>query len=275
MSDQTSLSSDSALEISPLEFRFSLKEKTTLKKSFSLKNSGSEPLTIKLYARPAPGLDNAAYGRLAEWLSFSEPTITLAAGEVKTVPFSITVPESPPPGGQYAFLYAEILSTPASAAPSGNAFSLTSRAAIRLYGISEASAVRSVSVSSPHATTFSFSPNLTADATVKNSGNIDFTAQSAFSVSTLFGKTLYSDSASTVLLPDAEKSLLSVWEEAPALGVYRLSYSLKALDTEVSLNRLVLISSPIFTVLLVFFFLLALFFGLNFPKRPTKSKKSH
>ena len=146
------------LEISPLEFRFPLEEKTTFKKSFSLKNSGSEPLTIKLYARPAPGLDNAAYGRLAEWLSFSEPTITLAAGEVKTVPFSITVPESSPPGGQYAFLYAEILSTPASAAPSGNAFSLTSRAAIRLYGISEASAVRSVSVSSPHATTFSFSP---------------------------------------------------------------------------------------------------------------------
>lgn len=43
--------------------------------------------------------------QLSTWISLSEPSITLAPGEEKSINFTIQVPEDATPGGHYAAVF--------------------------------------------------------------------------------------------------------------------------------------------------------------------------
>lgn len=282
------------LEVSPLEFRFSLDSEQAISHTLTVKNSGDEPLSLRLYATPPSELTDPSYGHLADWLSLSQTSLTLSPGEQTDIPFSITAPASLPPGGQYASLFIELEgseSTSAQASASSQAsadvpesaeqgITLSSRIKIPLSGtISSGETIRQVSLRS-----FELSPrfsasNLYAKVTLANPGNIDFSAASSLSVFSLSGKELYSASSLTEVLPSTEKSIFSEWGETPPLGFYRLSYSIKATDLNLSFSRVVLVSSPLSTCFLIFAALAAITatFLLRRPQsssKPRSTKKS-
>ncbi|MBR2695512.1 hypothetical protein IKE86_01190 [Candidatus Saccharibacteria bacterium] len=235
------------LEVSPLDFRFSLDNESKIAKSISLKNTGEEPISVRLTVEPSPGLENSAYGRISEWITFSEPEFILLPGESKNIFFTISIPDTRPAGGQYATIFAETV--PASS-ENKNGIDLITRVGIRLCGSSSSDIHRNFSAQPPRIPTILVGKNLSADITVQNSGNIDFSTTTFFSVSSIFGKQLYSSQTSTELLPDTTKEIYNEWGETPALGIYRLDYSMQALDTSVSASRLVFVISPLFTILL-------------------------
>ena len=90
-------------------------------------NDGSEPITLKLYAVDAVtavngGTTFAKQGQevtgVARWLSLSITQVSLAAGEERVVPFTITIPEDAAPGEHVAGLVLETLPSEAAAAGS-------------------------------------------------------------------------------------------------------------------------------------------------------------
>ncbi|MBQ8996602.1 hypothetical protein IJ095_01045 [Candidatus Saccharibacteria bacterium] len=238
------------LELSPLEFRFSLDDSSTFRESFTVTNSGPEPLSVRFVAAPAPGLENPAYGALARWVSFSESSVTLPPGASQTISFSVTAPDSLPAGGQYAVLYAEALPE-----TSGEGIDLLSRVGLRLYASSSAEARRSVGFSSPELPWILVGAPLSTSLTVTNSGNLDFSVVTSFTVTSPSGKQLYTDSVSTELLPESSKTVYQEWGDSPSFGLYRLNYTAQALDTSLSASRLVFVFSPLSLVLLGLIFL--------------------
>ena len=256
------------LEVSPLEFRFSLETEREALRSFTVKNTGEEPLDVNLSVEPPLELKNSAYGMLAKWISLSETSFELNPKEAKEITFSIVYPETLPAGGQYATIYAET----SPSLEKSSSIKLISRAGIKLYGSSSIEPYRNVNFSKPSIPTILIKSHPSANVSVKNSGNIDFSVVSTFSVSSLFGKQLYFDTLSTELYPETSKELFQEWAKSPSIGLYRVSYSTQALDTSIKSETLVLIFSPFFLIL---FFLTILTIVIAYLARHLTAKPSH
>ena len=261
------------LEISPLEFRFSLDDPTSFPTSFTVKNSGEEPLSLRFYAEPALGLDNPTYGRLAEWIKFSEQSLVLAPNESKAIIFSINPPSTLPAGGQYANLFTEIINEDSNT--SGSKLKFTSRSGIKLFAKSNIDPVRTVDFHSPTLPTFLSNQNLSASILAENSGNLDFGVKTNFRVTTLLGKQLYADSVYADLLPESTKEIYQEWSDTPSFGLYNVSFSVRALDTSLSFNRLVLITSPLSVALFFLILVAATLSTIYFTKKHKRSAKKH
>ena len=256
--------------VSPLEFRFPL-DASQRSFSFIVENQAGAPLNFQFYVAPSPDLTDSTYGHLADWVVLSETSLTLAPGEKREVSFSVFPPSSLPDGGQYANLYVETLGDTNVVAPE-QGINLSSRISIPLYGIvtSGENHARTELRALELSPTFTFS-DLYASTTLKNSGNLDFSVSSSFSVSSLLGRELYSSSSFTDVLPTTEKTIAFNWGGTPPLGLYRLTYSLKAADLNASLSRIVVVASPlsfgIFVFLILFAFLATFFRHAHAPKR--------
>ncbi len=250
------------LEVSPLNFRFSLDNESEITKSFSLNNTGDSPISVRLIAEPNSGLENSAYGRISQWITFSEPEFILLPGESKNIFFTISIPDTRPAGGQYATIFAETV--PSSS--SQETTKLITRAGIKLYGSSSENVYRNFSAQPPQIPIILFSANISASISAQNNGNLDFSVTTFFSIDSLFGKNLYSDQTSTELLPDTTKEIYNEWGATPSLGIYRLNYSVQALDTSISTSRLIFVISPAFAILFCALIFGALFASIHFKK---------
>ncbi len=253
------------LELSPLEFRFSLDNEKFIERKFTVKNVGSSVLELKLYLE-SPAFLNNSYTELKDWITFSYNNneelksleLSLEPNEKIEIPFKLSIPESFSAGGKYAFIYAEVISD--SSEEKG--IKLSSRAGIKLFASSSKELIHGVKIE-PLKTNFFELDKISVSSKIENTGNIDLTAISSFSVSSLFGRTLYSNSSTLEIYPESKKELYEPWSETPPIGLYRVSYSIKTLDTELNLDRLVLVSSPFFTILSIMFLLLTFFLGLK------------
>lgn len=255
--------------VSPLEFRFSLDDPLSdnFNHAFSITNLSDSPLSLHIYAAPPSSLTNSAFGYLAAWLTFSDPNPALAPGESKTFSFSISPTTLPISGNQYANLYIESVPADTSTPPSPG-ITILSRVAIPLYGIANSqenhrkAELSSFTISAP--ITFS---RLAASTTFSNTGNIDFSTSASFSVSSLFGKNLYETSSFVNVLPSEQKTIFSEWTNTPPLGFYRLEYSLKAADLDITASRIVTVISPLALLIFVLFVLCTLTFYIHFTKQ--------
>lgn len=233
------------LEISPLEFRFDMESGRIFQDSFIVKNTGEEPITAKLSSEPAQATD-PTYTHLAGWITLSEKKVTLEPGEAKRISFSVKAPETPPAGGQYANIIATI--NPDDVSPGIDAYS---RIGIRLYASSNIDIEKNVSISPPQTSTFVLSAPISATSSVENRGNIDFNAKSEFTVSSFLGKELYTNTIVASLLPGETQDFYQEWHNSPFFGIYQMSYTIDALDTHLSLNRLIFAFSPFSLCMLI------------------------
>lgn len=221
------------LEISPLEFRFEINSGKIFQNSFTIKNTGEKPISVKLSSEPAK-TTNPTYSHLAEWVTLSAEKVNLESNETKEISFSVNIPEVLPAGGQYANIIATINPDDTS-----QGIEIYSRIGIRLYASSNIDIDKNVSISPPQTSSFVLSGPIFATSVVENHGNIDFNAKSDFIVSSLLGKELYSNTVITSVLPSNTKEFYQEWHNKPFFGIYQMSYTIDALDTHLSLNRLI------------------------------------
>jgi hypothetical protein len=73
---------------------------------------------------------------------------------------------------------------------------------------------------------------LRAHARVENSGNVDFDANSALRVETVFGREVFRYDSTHVVFPGKPRVFSTGWDDASGIGLYRVSYRVTAAAEE-------------------------------------------
>lgn len=255
-----------------------------------VKNIGTEPFRYRMYVTPyvVSGenyeLDfsesaSTSYTQISRWITFrtaegsyaKEITATINPGESQIVRYRIEVPEDVPGGSQYAVIWAQTL--PDSSKPNG--VQTISQAGMVVYGRSIGDTRQSAEVNDYEFQGFSFGGNLTARATVKNTGNTDFDAYYYYTAKTFFGKEIYSKKDAISTFPDSstEYHIDVNWENPPLLGIFTVNFRVSAADTEIDKTKIVVIM-PIFILILLILLLTVIIVWIIIIIRKRKERKA-
>lgn len=242
-----------ALEVFPVTKKMSLNPGDVKKDSITVKNNSSNPLNITIYAAPfTDGDENGGqdfetenkYTQIARWITIPQPSYTLSPQEQEEFFYEISVPDSVASGGQYASIFVESVL-------SEGAIQTTSRIGVLLYATVSGDTVRSAQINNVDIDRIIVGDDIKLGATVVNNGNIDFQATMRMAVSSVFGKIIYDDSLIATVFPESQKSISLQWENIPVYGLFRLSYEIKALDSNLEESFIVLVIPPWFLIIFV------------------------
>ena len=281
----------SAMKISPVANSFNIKAGDVQNYTFSIENSGTEKYSFKVYTAPYNVTDEnysndftkeTNYSQITRWITFqddsgsfvSNPVYSVEAGEKKTIVYRISVPEDIPEGGQYATIMAETLVN--SEATEENSMSIASvtRVGLILIGHGSGSTDNIAEIVDYKLTGFFTRDEVEASATVKNTGNTDFSATYTLTAKSIFGKTLYTNSDSFVIFPESQKCFSTKWTDTPMFGIFNVSWTVKALDAEKTDSHVILIL-PIFVIVIALLLLTIIIIWtiILFRKRKERSSR--
>ncbi len=253
-----------------------------------VKNVGSQPFRYKVYASPyvvsGENYDlnfsesaSTSYTQISRWITFQDgnnwaKTVTreIKPGETQTIAYKIDVPEDVPGGAQYAVIWAQTLN---DGNTNTSGVSTISQAGMVISGRSIGDTRQTATVSDYDFMRFTFGGNLTAKATIKNTGNADFDAHYNYTAKTLFGKELYKDEGSIATFPDTEYHVNVDWGNTPFLGIFQVTFSINAADQKVSESHIVVIM-PLFIMILLILLLTVVIVWIIIIIRKRKERKA-
>ncbi len=257
--------------------------------ALEIKNIGSETFRYKAYAAPYNVVgenneldfsENSAnqYSQLSRWVTILQPggdyqkeiIGEIAPGETQTLYYRIDVPEDVPGGAQYAVIFVQTLSDPAS---SSTSIQTLSQAGMVISGRSIGDVRQTAEVTEYDFQRFAFGGNLNAKATIKNTGNTDFSAYYYYTARTLFGKELYADKGSLAAYPGNEYHVNVDWENTPFLGIFTVEFKISAADTVKTETHIVVIM-PIFVMILLILLLTIIIVWIIIIIRKRKERKA-
>lgn len=233
--------------------------------AITVKNIGSAPIRYKVYTSPyaVKGEDNelsfadeasTTYTQLSKWITIQntngeyvpEAEFYVQPGERQIVRYRVTVPEEIPGGSQYAVIWAQMMSDEES----GGIETIGQVGAV-LTGRSTEDIRETATITEYDFTRFTFSGPLHAQATIENTGNVDFMAHSYYTAKTLFGKELYTEEIKTPAYPGTTYHVNFDWEDAPFLGIFTVEWKVQAADAEHIESHIVVIMPIIVIIVMV------------------------
>ena len=266
--EDNELSTAATIEISPVIKRIKLNPNEKQEGTITVKNTSKEPLKVAIYATPYSDNEDGtrnfeattSFTQLSQWITIKSPTgeyqksvnYTIYSNETKDISYKISIPEFAG-GGQYAVLFVETVPDDNTSNP----IQTSSRVGMTIYATINGEIIRSAEISEIHAGTTS-DKKIGVQAKIITAGNIDFQASINLTVSSAFGKTLYNDSVIQAIFPETTREVNITWKDTPFFGLYRISYTVKALDEVKTEERLVLVTpipliilAPILAVVIV------------------------
>ena len=261
---------DTKLRISPLERRVSVDPDgvyagdATGPFVLRVANEGDSAMTVTMAARPY-SIMNKTYDKysfeqetehtqLARWISFDKTEYEIQPGETIDVPFTITVPDDVPSGGQYAIVSAATKIAPQKVG--GQVLEAVSELGMVVYGrvsgeTREEAKVQSMEIKSFQAPQYNSeganqSP-LGSLTTVKNSGNVDFSVKTSLTVNGVFsGKEVAAvKNQDSVVLPGTEREIVTQWADSPLVGIYKVTSATEVLGKSYQTSQIVVIFPPV------------------------------
>jgi len=248
-----------SLTVSPPSISLNLTPGATYAGELIIQNPSSATEDMIFSAKTTPysiiGTDYSAdfssstiYTDLANWITLSEETGTIAPGEQHTLTYTITVPTSAPAGGQYAAIAVANLAD--SSETINESFEIASIIFARVAGeISEAGKI--ISTSSP---AIVFTPPVTTTMTLENSGNIHLNAEVKTTITSVFSGTsiLASDrqTQTETIMPGTTRSATYVFDEFPELGLFNYSQTITYAG-EVKTDSHLIFVCPIWFMILI------------------------
>jgi hypothetical protein len=238
----------SSIQLSPVSQRVSLSAGEVVSRNIKITNTGTEPLSFRVYATPYGVADityeadfdvKSDFTKIANWISFDESEYRdIAVGEHIEVPYHITTPTDIPGGGQYAVVFAETLPD-SSGSNTGASIQTVGRVGSLIYADLGGETRQEGELVMFNQPTFAES-TLKPVAQIKNSGNIDFTFNHTTTVNTLFGKEVFNNSISRSVLPSTTREIIQEWSDAPSVGLYMVNNKIDFLgQTPVDETKLV------------------------------------
>jgi len=265
----TAHASGAVMKISPVANGIYIKAGQTQNYQFTLENTGAESFKFKLYTAPYNVTNEdydvdfsteTTYNQITRWITFQEdsgafsanPTYSLEPGEKKTIIYRVSVPDDIPDGGQYCVIFAESIND--SSTESGTmavGLGSVSRVSLIILGHGEGETKDIAEITDFSLTGIFSSHNIDAVAKVKNTGNTDFLAVYSLAVDSIFGTTLYTSSDNFVVLPMTERKFTTSWAEVPLFGIFKVKFSVKAIDQYMEDAHVILIMPPFMIIIVL------------------------
>jgi hypothetical protein len=245
-----------SITLSPVSKYYKLDPGETRNDELTVINDGTTPYSFTVYTKPYSVKDEnyepdfVTVGRnatISSWIKPERTSYFLEPGESTKVVYTITAPKDAAPGGHYGVIFAE---TQPMTATEGTSVQRKKRVGTIIYATVNGEyrvGGKFLSVSTP---TFQFKPPLQSDITVENTGNTDFAVSMTHTVSDVFGNQKFTESKNYQVLPKTTRKTTLQWQQAPNIGLYKVTVSADFLDENTRRDTYVLMA-PVWTYLLL------------------------
>ena len=289
---QTTQTVGTSISLEPVSKILQIASGETYNQSFKVNNDGDGELRIEVYAAPYSYVYSDAedtyklgftnennYTQISRWITFDDgngnyvekPTFLIQPHDSREIKFKITTPSSIPSGGQYAVIFAHTISSAAS----GSGIRTEASPGMIVYG-------RSTEGESIVESEFSElkigeeEGNIFGSVKVKNSGNVDFNAKGVLKVDPIIGFGSYETPATggrISVIPEAELVLSNTWEETPAFGIYKATFTVSIGEKTETTERII-VRMPLFVIVIILILLTFLTIWIIITVRKRKERRS-
>ena len=270
------------ITVSPPKQKISLVPGTTTKGTFiiSSPSNSSEnaeynitvsPFTIDSKDNSAVYESNGDYNKIVDWIKLEWDHGIIHPNETIEVRFTIDTPSDAPAGGQYASIMVGLVNENEES----NAVNIKNKYQIAhlVYADVAGETVQGGDISNVSVPSLMFSGNITASATITNTGNVHANAVHVLKVLPLFGdEEFYTNEESpeeTLVMPEATRYTSVSWNETPSMGIFRVNYKVNFEGVEKEISKVVIIC-PLWLMFIVVMIivLIVIKFVLGKKKKP-------
>lgn len=273
---------DYRLQVSPTFVDIpDLKPGKTSEGTFKIENTGQKEIGFEINTSPYSVADKnytidptieSEYTQISDWITVSEKSGTLPAGETIDIKYTIKVPSDAAGGGQYALINVRMVQ---DAANDGEAsINAVKQIGFRVLSNVEGSVDKKGKIVEQNINSILFNPPITATSTVENNGNTHVTASYVLQVYALGGSeeayTNEENPTTVTILPETQRFNSISWEGAPPLGIFRVKQTITIAGETDTYTKVVFLC-PIW---LLFIILLAVFLLIFWVVSRIRSRKN-
>ena len=245
--------SAASITMSPMNQRLVVAPDDSISSSFTISNPGTatSDAVYSIDIRPFYVDENynsvfnepGAYSEIVDWITIDSPrTGVLAPNQYAEINFTINVPANAPSGGQYAAIVAT-LEVPEQA--NGTSISEKQAAAHIIFAEVTGETVKQGEITDASVPSFLLSGNITASATIKNTGNVHGVATYALRVTPVFGgDDLYNNEENPevhTIVPDRTFLNEITVDNTPPMGLFNVVYTVNFEGVTTTVSKLVII----------------------------------
>jgi len=259
-----------SMTLSPTDRRFELDAGETVRSDFTILNDGDTAYDFIVYASPYsinsdsydPNFEDTPPNADAyKWVSFEKTSWHVEPRQSAKVPFTMKVAKDASPGGHYGVIFAEM-----KAKSEGNV-ARNKRLGLVLYTTVNGDVKMAGKVSDIKTDWYQGQAPVVSSVTLENSGNTHYFSKQSIVVKNVFGKTLYSQSTESTVLPDKPRVVEFAWKGAAWLGLYKVNTSATVFDRTSSKESYVLVAPAWFLFTIVVFVTAGVIYAIRGIKR--------
>ena len=266
-----------SIRLTPVSNVLQISSNSVYEDSLTVTNDGDSPIRVETYAAPYSYVYSSEedqyklgfntennFTQISRWITFKDstgkyverPEFTVEPGASLEVFYRITTPNNIPAGGQYAVIFAHTLTSSISA----SGIRTEASPGLIVYGRStEGEAVISAEISNLEigrgvTDDNNTRNNIYAKAKVKNVGNVDFNAVGTLKAEPIIGFSSYETPANrgkASIIPEAELVVSDEWEETPGFGIYKVTWTENAGESEEVTEKIIFLVSPVVIIITI------------------------
>lgn len=202
--------------------------------------------------------------QIVNWTTTDIKSGTLAVGGAQKINFTIDVPEDAPAGGQYEAIIVNSVSDKNDDKADGDttvAMNENIAMAHIIYAEIAGTTRHSGEVLSINVPSFIFDGNISAESTIKNTGNTHGVATYTMQVFPLFSSeevfTNEEDPEDKTILPNRTLTNKTVWDKTPMVGIFNVKYTVEFEGVTTEVTKLV-IKCPLWLFFIIIFVIIAI-----------------
>lgn len=245
-----------SITLSPASKSYKVDAGQTFDDTITVVNDGDTAYDFTVYTAPYSVKDGTYDPNFTEvtsnsdaytWVQFKQTTWHAEPRDTLKVPYTVHVKPNAAPGGHYGVIFAEV--QPADSGSGTSTLARKKRVGTILYASVSGDIRLEGHIAGTTIPWFQSRAPLTANMTVQNTGNNDFTAKVTYRISDIFGGIKYTAKSEYVVLPSTTRDITVQWAGAPWFGLYKARITTDFLNTTSIVESYVLIM-PVWMVLL-------------------------
>ncbi len=291
--------SGTSISLMPVSKVLQISPSSEYEDTMTVNNDGEEEIEIEVFAAPYAYIYSEEeqmyklgfnmetnFTQITRWISFKKndgswdkkATFKIPAHDKVEIKYMISTPSSIPAGGQYAVIFAHTLTGVISA----SGIRTEASPGMVLFGRSSGGDINvSAQISGMEAAYGTHgddtqSSHFYGTARIKNDGNIDFNGVGTLEVQPIIGFSSYKtpeNQGRVSVIPEAELEVTDKWEESPAFGLYKVTWTVKAGDDTETIESIIFVN-PIIAIILVLIVLTIITIWITIVVRRRKARNS-